>query len=240
AEGKQGKAAEPNGETGFPSPGIGHFTRTEPLSIALWLETPAQTSRQVVLHHTKAPADAGSLGYELLLEDGRVAVGLHHLWPGNSLKVRSRAALPTNEWVHVAFTYDGSSRAAGVRIFVNGAPVEVEVIRDKLRKDITYEGGEPDLAIGYRFRDAGFKGGKVDDFRVFNRSLTPIEVADVAGCDDLRDAWKAGPESLNPARREGLLDYYVANVYPPAKLFFADLAALRREHSRTVNPIPEI
>src|SRR5205823_14056256 len=46
--------------------------------------------------------------------------------------------------------------------------------------------------------------------------------------------------SLNPARREGLLDYYVANVYPPAKLFFADLAALRREHSRTVNPIPEI
>src|SRR5438128_557411 len=132
-EGKQGKAAELNGENGFTFPGIGHFTRTDPFSIALWLETPAQTSRQVVLHHTKAPADAGSRGYELLLEDGHVAVGLHHMWPGNSLNVRAGVALPTNEWVHVAFTYDGSSRAAGLRIFLNGAPAKAEVTRATLR-----------------------------------------------------------------------------------------------------------
>src|SRR3989441_407350 len=223
-EGKHGKAAELNGENGFTFPGIGHFTRTDPFSIALWLETPAQTSRQVVLHHTKAPADAGSRGYELLLEDGHVAVGLHHMWPGNSLKVRAGVALPTNEWVHVAFTYDGSSRAAGLSIFLNGAPVKAEVIRDKLRKDITYQGGEPELAIGYRFRDAGFKGGKLDDFRVFNRCLTLIEVAEIAGRDDLRVAWKATPDSLNSAQSERLLDYYVANVYLPARQFYAELA----------------
>jgi hypothetical protein len=239
-EGKHGKAAELNGENGFVFPGIGHFARTEPFSIGLWLETPAQNSRQVVLHHTKAPADAGSRGYELLLEDGRVAVGLHHMWPGNSLKVRAEPALPTNEWTHVAFTYDGSSRAAGLSIFLNGTPVKTEVIRDKLRKDITYQGGEPELAIGYRFRDAGFKGGKVDDFRVFNRCLTPIEVADLAGGEELRIVWKANPDSLNSAERERLLDYYVANVYPPAKQFFLELTALRRDQSRTINPIPEI
>ncbi|PYK97543.1 MAG: hypothetical protein DME19_15905, partial [Verrucomicrobia bacterium] len=156
-EGKNGKAAELNGDNGFTFPGIGHFTRTDPFSIALWLQMQTPPARQVVLHHSKAPADAGSRGYELLLEDGHVAVGLHHTWPGNSIKVRSKAAIPPNEWVHVAFTYDGSSRAAGVRVFLNGAPVEVEVVRDKLVKDITYQGGEPDLAIGYRFRDAGFK-----------------------------------------------------------------------------------
>src|SRR5947207_3548148 len=239
-EGKNGMAAQLNGDNGFTFPGIGHFTRTDPFSIALWLQTPIHASRQVVLHHTKAPADAGSRGYELLIEDGRVAVGLHHLWPGNSLKVHDKAALPTNEWVHVAFTYDGSSRAAGVRLFLNGAPVEVEVGRDKLRKDITYQGGEPDLAVGYRFRDAGFKGGKVDDFRVFNRCLTPMEVADVSGRDDLRVAWKANPDSLGAVQRDGLLDYYVANVYPPAKQFFADLTSLRREQSRLITPIPEI
>src|SRR5438034_2838159 len=135
-EGKHGKAAELNGENGFTFPGIGHFTRTEPFSIGLWLEAPAQTSRQVVLHHTKAPADAGSRGYELLLEDGHPAVGIHHQWPGNSLKVRCKIAISTNEWVHVAFTYDGSSRAAGVHLFVNGNPADVEVIRDHLWKDI--------------------------------------------------------------------------------------------------------
>jgi hypothetical protein len=142
--------------------------------------------------------------------------------------------------VHVAFTYDGSSRADGLRIFIDGAPVQTEVVRDKLRKDITYQGTEPELAIGYRFRDAGFKGGKVDDFRVFNRCLTPIEVAEVAGRDDLRVAWNASPDSLLSAQRDGLLDYYVANAYPPARQFFAELTALRREQSRTINPIPEI
>ena len=239
-EGKNGKAAELNGDNGFTFPGIGHFTRTDPFSIALWLRAPTHASRQVVLHHTKAPADAGSRGYELLLEDGHVAVGLHHQWPGNSLKVHSKVLIPTNEWTHVAFTYDGSSRSSGIHIFLNGAPVEVEVLRDKLHKDITYEGGEPDLAIGYRFRDAGFRGGKVDDFRVFNRVLTTIEVADVAGRDDFSAAWQAVPGSLTAAQREALLDYYVANAYPPSKQLLADLTALRREQSQTINPIPEI
>jgi hypothetical protein len=239
-EGRRGKAVELDGDNGFTFPGIGHFTRSEPFSIGLWLETPAQSSRQVVLHHTKAPADAGSRGYELLVEEGRVAVGLHHMWPGNSLKVRTVAALPTNEWAHVAFTYDGSSRAAGLRIFLNGAPAQAEVIRDKLRKDITYQGGEPELAIGYRFRDAGFKGGKVDDLCVFNRCLTAIEVADLAGAEDLQVAWKASPDALGSDSGERLLDYYVANVYLPARQFYAELAALRRDQSRIIDTIPEI
>ena len=37
-----------------------------------------------------------------------------------------------------------------------------------------------------------------------------------------------------------MLDYYLANVYPPAKQFFAELTALRRDQSRIINPIPEI
>jgi hypothetical protein len=239
-EGRNGKAAELNGDNGFTFPGIGHFTRTDPFSVALWLQTPAHAARAVVMHHSKAPVDAGSRGYELLLEDGHLAVGLHHQWPGDSIKVRTKTSVPTNEWVHVAFAYDGSSHASGIHVFVNGAPAIVEVIRDKLRKDITYEGGEPDLAVGYRFRDAGFKGGRVDELKIFNRALTQIEIADVAGRDNLRVAWKTAPDSLDAAQRDGLLDYYVANVYPPARQFLTDLTALRREQSRIINPIPEI
>jgi hypothetical protein len=228
--GKLGQAAELDGENGFTFPGIGNFTRTEPFSIALWLQTASHAERQLVLHHSKAPADAGSRGYELLLENGFVTVGLHHQWPGNSIKVRAKSAIPTNVWVHVAFTYDGSSHASGLGIFINGKPSEVEVIRDHLWKDIIYESGEPELAIGFRFRDAGFKNGKVDDFRVFNRALTPIEVADVASLDELRTAQDG----------DALLDYYIANVYSPARQLASELNMLRREQSRIINPIPEI
>jgi hypothetical protein len=256
-EGKFGQAAELNGENGFTFPGVGNFTRTDPFSIALWIQTASHADRQLILHHSKAPADAGSRGYELLLENGFVTVGLHHQWPGNSITIRSRSAIPTNEWIHVAFTYDGSSHASGLRIFINGKPIEVEIIRDHLWKDITYESGEPELAIGFRFRDAGFKNGKVDDFRIFNRALTAVEVADVAGLDDLHAAWSAPaqptpspppeeragerrPSALSTPQREALLDYYVSNVYPPARQLTSELKMLRREQSRLINPIPEI
>src|SRR5262249_18055902 len=108
--GKVGNAVELNGENGFNFSGLGHFSRVDPFSLSLWLRTPSHAPRFVVLHHSKAPIDAGSRGYELLLENGRVAVGLHHMWPRNSLKVVTKTALPINAWTQVTVTYDGSSR----------------------------------------------------------------------------------------------------------------------------------
>src|SRR6185503_8964213 len=121
---------ELSGENGFTFGKLAHFNRADAFTLSLWLQMAAHAPRSVVLHHSKAPIDAGSRGYELLLEDGRVAFGLHHMWPGNSLKIASKGKLATNEWAHVAVTYDGSSRARGVRIFIDGVAQEREVIRD--------------------------------------------------------------------------------------------------------------
>jgi hypothetical protein len=106
------------------------------------------------------------------------------------------------------------------------------VVRDGLFKDITYGGGEPDLAIGYRFRDSGFKGGCVDDFRVFNRALTALEAADLAGRDDLRTAWKTGSAAL--------FDYFLATAHPPTLQATAELRELRTAQNKLITPITEI
>jgi len=227
--GKFGQAATLDGENGFVFPNIAHFTRSDPFSFSLWLQTPTLAPRMVVLHHSRAWMDAGSRGYELVLEEGKVAVGLHHMWPGDSIKVRSQAALPTNEWIHVAFTYDGSSRASGVKIFINGQPAALDLLRDGLRKDFTYGGSEPDLAIGHRFRDNGFKGGQVDEFRVFNRSLTPLEVAHLAD----------GEAGVPTADIESKFEYFLATAYAPAQQLVAELHALRTEERQLVELIPE-
>src|SRR5262249_21509108 len=141
---------------------------------------------------------------------------------------------------HVTATYDGSSRASGVRLYIDGRPAEVEVVRDGLRKDITYEGGEPNLAIGYRFRDSGFKGGKVDEFRVHNRALTALEAAHLAGKDDLHRAWSTPVDRLTAQQRDGLFEFFFATAHEPARKLATELHARRREHSRTINPIPEV
>ncbi len=223
-DGKLGKAVELNGENGFDIPGVGHFSRSDPFSISLWLKSSKHTPRAVVLHHSKAPVDAGSRGYELLLENGKVAFGLHHMWPGNSLKVATKSAIAANEWTHVAMSYDGSSRADGLKIYVNGSEAKTDVVRDGLRKDITYEGGEPSLQVGYRFRDNGFKGGAVDEFQLFDRELTAIEIARLAGTESKDEA--------------ALMSYYLATSDAVVKATAA-LREARRAHANFVNPIPE-
>jgi hypothetical protein len=222
--GKIGNAVELNGENGFSIPGIGHFSRVDPFSLSLWIRTPSHAPRFVVLHHSKAPIDAGSRGYELLLEHGRVAFGLHHMWPRNSLKVVTKRAIPVGEWTHMTVTYDGSSRAAGVRVYLNGDPAKLEIVRDGLFKDITYEGGEPNLALGFRFRDNGFKGGQVDELRIYNRALTEWEVA------------------ASPQRKQEdlLLDYFLATLHKPARKLREELHALRQQENQTIQPIPEV
>lgn len=236
----RGPAAELDGENGFIFPDVGHFKRTDAFSLGLWLQTPATVApRSVVLHHTKAPADAGSRGYEILLEDGRVSFGLHYLWPGASLKITTRDALKPGEWVHVTATYDGSSRAAGAHIFINGQPAAVTVIRDGLFKDITYTGTPPDLTIGYRFRDNGFKNGRVRDLAVFDRALTPLESAQLAGRTDLATAWATPPAQLTAVQRDGLFDYFTALVHAPTRDAAVALKAAREAQNALLHPLPE-
>jgi hypothetical protein len=239
--GKLGRAADLSGENGFVFPDVGHFSRADAFSLALWVRAPAHAPRATVAHHSMAPIDAGSRGYELLLENGRVAFGLHHMWPGNALKVVARQPVTLDEWTHVTVTYDGSSRAAGVRIYLNGTQVQVEVVRDGLWKDVTYGGSEPNLAIGHRFRDNGFKGGKVDEFQVFTRALTGLEAAHLAGRPDLAQAWGEAPEALGAAsaQRGALLDYFLANVHEPARAALAELHAAREAQADAVNRVPE-
>ena len=46
--------------------------------------------------------------------------------------LRTRDRLTLGDWYHVALTYDGSGKAAGLRLFVDGEPARVDVVGDSL------------------------------------------------------------------------------------------------------------
>ena len=79
---------------------VGSFHRHEPFSVSLWLQTPDLKERAVVMHRSRAWTDAGSRGYELLIEEGRLKWSLIHFWPGDAISIRATAPLPLNTWVH--------------------------------------------------------------------------------------------------------------------------------------------
>ncbi|MCP4848859.1 MAG: DUF1553 domain-containing protein, partial [Verrucomicrobiaceae bacterium] len=173
-EGRMGKAVKLTGDDAIGTK-VGNFRRYQPFSVSLWMNTPDVKQRAVVFHRSRAWTDAGSRGYQLLIEEGRLSWSLIHFWPGNALRIRLKKPIPVNEWLHVCVSNDGSSRASGLKIYLNGVEADCEVVRDHLYKGIAGGGGD-NITIGERFRDKGFKNGLVDEFKVFNRELTTPEV----------------------------------------------------------------
>lgn len=168
--GKLGNAVLFTGDDPLDTP-LGNFQRHEPFSLSLWLQTPEEKERAVVLHRSQAWTDAASRGYELLIEEGRIKWSLINFWPGNAISIRTQAKVPLNEWTQVIVTNDGSSRASGLKIFINGKVATVDIIKDHLTKNIT-GGGHDNISLGERMRDRGFKNGLVDDLRIFSRDLS--------------------------------------------------------------------
>ncbi|WP_206026439.1 DUF1553 domain-containing protein [Roseimicrobium sp. ORNL1] len=215
APGHEGQALLFTGDDAVNLP-FGNFKREEPFSVSLWMQTPDEKDRAVVFHRSRAWTDAASRGYELLIEEGKLKWSLIHFWPGNAISIRARGALPVKQWVHVTVSYDGSSRADGLKLYVNGKPAAVDVIRDDLTREITGGGGD-NITLAERFRDRGFKGGMVDDFRVFNRevgakeaehlhsdkaeaSLTDRELLQERYFATVDEEWKKHLEALKVAR----------------------------------------
>ncbi len=237
-EGKVGKAIQLSGDDGH-GVGVGNFPRFHPFSVALWMRTPEVKERAVVFHRSRAWTDSGSRGYQLLVEEGKLSASLIHFWPGNAVRVKTREPIPTKTWVHVAITYDGSSRARGLRIFIDGKDSNAEIIRDNLYKNITGSGGD-NITIGERFRDKGFTGGKVDEFQVFDRQLSAIEVAQIADGKSLESAMKVPLDALTDEDRSALLAYYLATTDEEHKKAREKAKAERQRRSKTVDGIREI
>jgi hypothetical protein len=213
--GHEGQALQFSGDNTLSCKTVPHFNRNDTFSFSLWLKPAERQDRAVILHQSRAWTDSGSRGFELVLDHGKPFFGLIHFWPGNAIAVRAKQALSLNEWSRIVVTYDGSSRAAGIRLYVNDAPLETEVVRDHLYKDIVHraewgdaEAGKVYLQLASRFRDSGFKNGAIDDLQIFDVCLTAAEVAGKAG-------------SQRPAA-------------------VAELKKLREQENALINDVPEL
>lgn len=229
--GRFGQALQFDGEDSVKIEKFADFKRTDPFSFSLWLNVAEELPEIVVLHHQQAGSDAGYQGYQLVLEDGYASFALVHFWPGNAVKVRSQEKLRLNAWTHLGITYDGSSRATGLKLFLNGRPALTEVEKDRLFKD--FANSQP-LTLAARFRGRGFKDGMVDDLKVFDRCLTPLEMAEAGG------AFPHEFDQLKSAPKAELIDYYLANFDDGHAKRLADLKKLRDQENDLVNGVREI
>ena len=167
-----GKATHLDGDSGPSLGDMPAFRRCDPHSLVFWMRCPDKKARATVLHTSTFTIETDQQGYQLLLEDGRLAWQLIHFWPGSAAAIRTREEFPLGKWVEVALTYDGSSRASGLHVYLDGVEAPSEIVRDHLDGPATVHS----FQIGFRDRDVGFKAGEVGALRVYDLELRPAEV----------------------------------------------------------------
>ena len=106
---------------GFMGRDVGYYDRTDAFTLDFWFYAAAAYENVPVLNHL-AEQNSGRTGYRLTIDDGKLWASLAHSPPANMIAIETEGALPVGEWTHITLTYDGSSRAAGLQLYLNGAP----------------------------------------------------------------------------------------------------------------------
>ncbi|WPP51175.1 DUF1553 domain-containing protein [Catalinimonas niigatensis] len=235
-EGKLGKAVKLNGDEALDLGEVGVFSRANPFTISLWVNIPEKLKEGVIFHKGNGAILYNFRGYHLTLRDNRFELLMAHTWPYNNIIKLSEASPPKEEWVHLAVTYDGSSQAEGLKLYVNGEEQNMQTNKDNLYKDILFPfmDKQPGLQIGARWRGVGFKNGLVDEIRVYERELGSPEIASLAGTT------KLASESTSLADEKSYFDYYLYHQVPAYQAHLKKLEKLREERNSLVEDIEEM
>lgn len=220
---------------------IGWYERTEPFSVSLWIY-PAQNYPDAGVFYHCEDLRLGLKGYSLKLENNKLQFIIAHSYPQNSIQISTVQPIKEKEWVHVTITYDGSSKAHGTQIYLNGKLAEVTVDYDNLYKGILYEWnihtyGFKGFMLGQRSLMLPFKDGGLDELKIYNRQLTPLEVLYEFNPDEALSILK---DEKDRDHYRLLREYYFAHYLPDPSGLTDSLLNKRNELNGLMNSIPEI
>lgn len=181
-------------------PDLGDFEKDQAFSFSGWVRL------YEVVSHGAFGVSSGALisrmdgtdlrGWNLAVSNNRLMIQLINHWPDNAISI-SGDVLPRPGWVHLAVTYDGSGKAAGIKAYRDGKPMTVKIEADTLGGTIRTNAplmfsrrAGADTAA-FPSRQTGF-----EDVRLYNRALSADEVVRLPFEDPLVGVLARKPEYL--------------------------------------------
>ncbi|MEM6771090.1 MAG: DUF1553 domain-containing protein, partial [Bacteroidota bacterium] len=188
--GIRGKSLKFDGKNYVSLGQTGDFEHHQAFSASLWIKHNGRRKGTAAIFG-KRMDELRHNGYDLVLtKDNKLAFRLagfwwqpnHHPDGTEALEVRTVKSVPANTWTQVGVVYDGSGQAAGVQLYVGGGAQVQRTVLDELERNTILNGNH--LALGnYNQRGrnwgdfGGFANGSIDEFRLYNRMLSGVEMA---------------------------------------------------------------
>jgi hypothetical protein len=207
-------------------PAAGDFDTKQPFSCGAWIKLPANDSSGAIV--ARMDNDSDYRGWDFWVEARRVGTHIINRWSDDALKVVSRAQVPANTWTHVLFTYDGSGKAAGVKIFINGQAQQTNVQADALNG--TTRTKVP-LKIGQRHTSQALTGLSLQDLRIYTRALPQQEVETLARATRLAAILAKPAAQRSPAEKDELFGWWLGTMDNEYAAASQEVARLQREQA---------
>ncbi len=223
---------------------MGAFERSDPFTLAVWLRGSGNTPIAAL---QKIDSPETRRGYELLFDDleligiqqraAHLTIRLISHWPDSAIQLRTTTKLTLGDWYHIAVTYDGSSRATGLHLYINGRLQQTEVIQDNLsgsiKTDAELQVGDKGLGKPYR--------GSIDDLRLYERVLADVEVEQLAIHLPIQTILSGVSGKRSGDENTRVRNYYLTYAAPVAlQKLYSELKGLRKEKEALEKAIPTV
>jgi len=223
---------------------VANFEVYEPFSAGAWIKMEKENANQTVIGNSGELGN-GWRGWDLFIDpENRLTLRIASVLPHNYIQVTAESEIPRQSWQHVFFTYDGSGRAAGIRLYVNGQQISQFTNYDRLYKSILHNWGqrkgwnEKPIMVGRSGRfytgENGVFEGSFDQISVYHNHLTSLEVAQLVHDD--------APDLIQPSDLENnvFLDHHFERNNAPYDDLRSKLRTLVGQRISLLDDVPEI
>tara|TARA_Y100001960_G_C14780803_1_gene886559 strand:+ start:948 stop:4142 length:3195 start_codon:yes stop_codon:yes gene_type:complete len=204
ASGISGKALKLDQSYAIDGGAIIQFAGHQKLTLSTWIKVDEPSNGTII--SMLNPDDRRPQGFSWRLVDNRIQVNFGPRWLDDSVRLRTKASIPSGQWVHIAFTSDGTQMARGMAVYVNGERQQLDVLLDIFTG--TYK-TNPTLMIGAEGKNHFLKG-LLDETRFYLRDLSAQEIRSLAVAES--PAQIAELDEPSAAQNEKLLHYYLDQV----------------------------
>ncbi|MCS5490558.1 DUF1553 domain-containing protein [Algoriphagus limi] len=196
-EGKIGKAVSFDDDYDYVSLNkSGFYDLYDPFSVSLWINPKKEETKHIqnIIGNTGNFASFYR-GWEMFLDSmNHLNLRLIHRLPDDYIEVTTKSQVEFDRWSQVGFTYDGTGMASGISIFIDGGKQELSILSDKLSRSIlpiheyTSKLDTLPVRLGKSYRlfsfDPGIYRGAMDEVKLYDRELSPIEMATLGGLEE--------------------------------------------------------
>lgn len=178
--GKKGLGLSFRGEASIEAGKGLSYDRYQPFSVSIWVKLNKYGEEGPIFNKANSEEE-GFRGWACKLnKNGILSFQFAHVLPDNAIDFVTLDTLKVGEWTHIALTYDGSSKASGIRFWLNGKTPKYKLLVDNLQKSMVF--ARFNTIRGTRYFTLGSNAPRtmqnmdMDELEIYNRQLAELEV----------------------------------------------------------------